>query len=312
MKKTKKIIVTGGYGFIGSHMVRRLVNDGHEVVLFVKKSSNPARVADLLPKVTCIDEDLKDKEHLAEVIAKIKPSGVFHFAASNIQTGVAADDDEVMRTNVVGLSNLLNALAAVDYDFFINIGSFLECGIQDHPLRESDFPQPMDVYSISKLAGTLLGQATAKKNKKPIITLRLMTPYGPQMQKGRLVYEVVRKALAGEDIQLTRPTVGRDFLYIDDIIDLCLEAAKKARKLGGEVFYMGSGKQTNLGALADLVLAKTGSQSKINWGAFKNVAYDSDIWVADMSKTFGAFKWRPKVKLDEGLDKVIEWCKAFD
>ncbi len=305
----KKIIVTGGYGFIGSHMVRSLVNDGHEVVVFTKKDSNPERVKDLLPKLTVIDEDLTDKARLTQLMKELKPNGVFHYAASNIQSGVTAADEEVVGTNIVGLANLLNSLEQVDYDFFINIGSFLECGIQDHPLREDDLAKPVDLYAISKLGGTLYCQAVGKKSKKPVVTLRLMTPYGLQMQSGRLMFEMVNKALKGEEIELNDPKTSRDFLYIDDIIELNLEVAANARELCGEIFYMGSGKATTLGELSDMVLKKTNSKSTIKWGRFKKLGYDSDMWVADMTKTFGTFKWRPKVGLEEGIDKMIEWLK---
>lgn len=307
----QKILITGASGFIGSHLTRRLVEDSNEVNVILREKSDTERIKDVLPQLTIHRGDLIDAEFLKKIVEKIKPQGIFHFAASTIMSGVRADNEEVIGTNITGSANLINALNNADYDYFINTGSFSECGFKYRPIKESDVCEPAELYSITKLAQTLYGQASARMKNKPIVTFRVFTPYGPAIQKGRLVYNVIYNALRGQDINLTEPSVTRDFIYVDDIVDLYLEASGKAKKLKGEIFNAGTGKKTFLKDLADKIVRITGSKSTVNWGAFPAVHYDSDKWQADMTKTFSKFEWRPKHSLDAGLIKTVDWFKTF-
>jgi nucleoside-diphosphate-sugar epimerase len=138
-----------------------------------------------------------------------------------------------------------------------------------------------------------------------------MTPYGPGMQEKRLVREVIERALKNEAIALTAPSVSRDFIHVDDFIDLCLEVAASARAHTGELFNAGTGVATTLEGLSKEVLEITRSSSTVAWGSFKEVAYDSDLWCADMTKTFSAFSWRPKRSLKNGLKNTVAWLQSI-
>ncbi|OGH72437.1 MAG: hypothetical protein A2921_04115 [Candidatus Magasanikbacteria bacterium RIFCSPLOWO2_01_FULL_43_20b] len=311
MEKLNAILVTGAAGFIGSNLVKRLVADGRQVCVLVKPSTNLARIQELLPKITCCRADLLDFDGLKRELEEIRPQGVFHLAASNIQSGVTAEDSEVAETNILGTRNLLQALGGINYDFFINLGSFLEYGPKSGPIKESELCAPPELYSITKLAATLYGQAVARRDNKPIITFRLFTPYGPAVQPGRLIYEVITRALRNEEISLTQPKVARDFIFVEDLIELLLEAKDKAKNYQGEIFNAGSGQAITLESVVNEVLKITGSKSRINWGAFKSVAYDNEFWQADLSKTCANFAWRPTHTLSSGLIETIDWFKKF-
>ena len=302
------ILVTGGHGFIGSHLVRRLVTLGHDVTIVVKPSSNLARIEDVLAKIKKMEGDLLDPESLARAIDRTKPEGIFHLAASNIQSGVTAVDDEVVRANVLGMKTLLDATKDLPYKFFIQTGSFLEYGMKLEPMKESDVCEPAELYSVTKLAATLLAQAAGKNQKKPTLNFRIFTPYGPMLQKGRLVENVIRRALAGVEIPLTQPDVTRDFIFVADIVELLIEGMEKAKKFPGEIFNAGGGQAVTLQELTDEVLRQTGSKSAVRWGAFPRVLYDTASCQADMKKTFEAFSWWPKHDLAAGLRETIRWC----
>jgi nucleoside-diphosphate-sugar epimerase len=220
-----------------------------------------------------------------------------------------AEHRAVLETNVLGIANLLTAVAPLDYDFLVNVGSFLEYGKQPVPLCETQVPAPASMYAISKLAGTLYAQSIGREEHRPVVTLRLMTPYGPGIQKGRLIYEVLRAALRNEPIKLTAPHVVRDFIFAEDVVSLCLAAAASARVLCGEIFNAGTGRSTSLEEVVDMACRLADSRSSAKWGGFPSVAYDSDCWRADMTKTHATFSWRPQVTLEEGLRKTIEWMK---
>lgn len=305
----KKIFVTGGAGFIGSHLAKRLIREDYDVHVLIRPSSDLYRIKDILPAIKCHKGDLSDFRGLRNIIEGIKPSGVFHLAVSPIMSGAMAPAEEVIKSNFLGTVNLINVLERLDYDFFINTGSFLEYGLKDKPLKESDLCQPLELYSVTKLAGTLYAQLVAKTKNKPIITFRLFTPYGPYIQKGRFIYEVIVNALENKEIKLTQPNNVRDFIFVDDIVDLYLEAAEKAQKYKGEIFNAGNGQQKELKYVVDNVLEITGSKSKVSYGALSKVVYDSNMWQADMNKTFSKFLWRPKYDIKAGLKKTIEWFK---
>ncbi len=303
----KKIVITGAGGFLGSHLVKRCLRDGYQVIIFIKPSTDLARIKEVLPQLTSYEVDITDADRVREVMHEVKPDGVVHLAASNIKSGVTASDEEVVRVNILGIRNLLTGLADIDYQFFINTGSFLEYGMKKKPLVEEDRCDPTELYSVTKLASTLYSQSVARATGKPIISFRLFTPYGPEIQPGRLIYELVSHALRNEEIKLTAPSITRDFIFIDDIIDLYMEGIERAKDLKGEIFNLGSGQASTLETAVGEVVSITNSKSKVMWGALQNVQYDSELWQADMKKTFTHFNWRPRHTLKEGLTKTITW-----
>ena len=309
MNSEKKILVTGAAGFIGSHLAERLIADDFKVCALIKPTTNLSRIHSLLPKLELCHANLLNFDELKATLDKIRPQGIFHLAASNIMSGVTAPDEDVINTNILGLRNLLTAAESIDYNFFVNIGSFLEYGPKSHPVKEDEVCCPTELYSITKLAASLYGQAMAINQNRPIVTFRLFTPYGPAIQPGRLIYEYVTRALKNQEINLTKPKVTRDFIFVKDLVDLLMEAAAKARDYKGQIFNAGSGESVSLENVANMVLKITGSKSNINWGSFSNQIYDSEIWQADLNKTKSHFKWRPSHSLEAGLTQTVNWFK---
>lgn len=305
------ILVTGATGFIGTNLTYYLTKNGFTVHALVRKNSDRTCLKTIYNKIRFYTTDLSDFNQL-KIISQINPSGVFHLAAANLMSGQRPRDDILIKTNFIGTINLIKALNNVNYSFFINAGSFLEYGFHNKPIKESDTCSPPEFYSLTKLSSTLYCQQAAKIYNKPILTFRIFTPYGPFIQKGRLVEQIISRALANQDIILTKPTITRDFIYVDDIVRLFLEASKKASLLQGGIFNLGSGKMTSIESLCNYILKKTKSKSKVMWDSFKTVSYDSDRWQADMQKTLNQFRWRPKYDLESGINKTISWIKSLD
>lgn len=310
MAQNERVLITGAAGFVGSHLARRCLAQGYETHVLLRSSSDTSRITDIMSRLIRHDGDITDQATIRRMMLPIKPTGVFHLAASNIMSGVISSPEDVIRINILGTVNLMDAAHDAGVDFFINTGTFLEYEPQLRPVRESDPAGPPEVYSISKLAATLYGQAMNRMRQMPVVMLRVFTPYGPGIQKGRLVYEVMAKAIANKEITLTAPTVSRDFIFVEDLAELYIAAAEGARAHAGEIFNAGTGKLTTLQELADLVLQITGSSSTIAWGKAPPVAYDFTPWQADMAKTFSAFSWRPRHDLSSGLEKTIDWYKS--
>jgi nucleoside-diphosphate-sugar epimerase len=309
MENAQKILITGAAGFVGARLARACLAAGDDVTVLLRPSSDAWRIRDILPRLSRVEGDLTDAVDVRRIMDEASPDGIFHCAASNIMSGVIASSDEVIRVNLQGTVHLMDAAAASGVKFFVNSGTFLEYAPQTRPIRESDPCAPPEIYSISKLAATLYGQAVYRTKGLAVVTLRLFTPYGPGLQKGRLAYELITRALRHDDISLTAPSVARDFIFVDDLAELYRAAGRHAVSYAGRIFNAGSAVSVTLGDLVRMVLEMTGSHSRVIWGDRPAVAYDATAWCADMKKTRDSLGWRPRHTLEDGLRETIEWYR---
>jgi nucleoside-diphosphate-sugar epimerase len=302
----KRVLVTGATGFIGGHLVRRLVQEGALVHALVRRRSDGSAVEGLPSSVRTHELDLTDEAALSACITEVKPEGVFHLAAVNQSFGNVSSLSDLIAVNTEATLRLMELCKEEQLLFFVNTDTFVQVGAKSHPIREDDVLEPTELYGISRVPGTLCARMLGKSQALPYITLRVFTPYGPFVQKGKIHYTLITKALLGEKITLTDPAVTRDFIYIDDLIDLYLLAALRAKEYPGEVFNAGTGQSTTLEALAGLVLAAAGSKSSVEYVG-GNVSYDAARWQADTSKVEELLGWRPSVSLVDGVERTVAW-----
>jgi UDP-glucose 4-epimerase len=301
----KKALLTGGTGFVGVHLIRELIAAGYEVHVLARPSlerSNPHDKA----QVVVHEADLTDRVGVSTALNAAAPDYVFHLATSPLMSGKTADAKTLIAVNVEGSVNVMNAAAEAEVAAFINMGSFSEYGPKQHPVAEDERCDPVEPYAVTKLAATLYGQGLARRGLLPCVTFRLFTPYGPGIQPGRLVRNLIEKVRAGEDIPLTKPSISRDFVYVEDIPRLLIEGAEKISAGVGQIFNLGTGTPTTLEALLRIVEKEIGIQANPKWGAAPVQSYDSELWQANMEKTFSTFAWRPKTQLLEGIQKTIQ------
>jgi nucleoside-diphosphate-sugar epimerase len=298
-------LLTGATGFVGSHLARRLLADGQDVHVLCRPASNFWRLADVEPRLRRHEVALDDLEGLAGLVAAIRPRHVFHLAAATVVAGVAAGASELVGVNLLGTVNLLQACEAVPYAALVTTGDSFEYAPSPAPLREDEPCRPTSLHGITKLAATLHAQATARARNRPVVVLRLFSTYGPFDNPRRLVPRVIAGALAGSALLLSRPEIARDWIHVDDLVDLYLEAASRAESLGGGVFNAGTGRSTDLGEIVRIILGLTGGHAEARWGVFPVAEHDAYPWVADMHATFAAFAWRPQLTLEEGLRRTI-------
>lgn len=207
-------------------------------------------------------------------------------------SGVIVEPKKVMSINFGGTKNLVEALGEMNYRFFVNTGTFAET-------------YSADDYSKSKKEATEFCQNYAQKNTKPIVTLQLFTPYGPFIQKGRLIFNVLVNAMSGNDIKMTSPDIVRNFIYVDDLVDLYFAVAEKAKESIGEIFSAASETSITLKEVVDTALKITSSKCKVIWGALPTVSYDTVKIDSDIQKTIICLNWKPKTTFEEGLKKNI-------
>jgi nucleoside-diphosphate-sugar epimerase len=302
----KKALITGAGGFIGSALVRALDEAGWEVHAVVRPGADLSRIRDHSDRVSIHDADVADAGSMAALVESVKPEHVFHLAASLAASGKALPLAALVQSNILGVASMLAAIEKTPVASAVFVGTCLEYGPKQEAIKETDRCEPIEDYGVTKLAGTLLAQAAGRTRRLPVTIFRLFTPYGPRSQEGRLVTETVHRALHNEPLALSRPTVSRDFIFIDDVIQLFIEAAGTIESHRGEIYNVGNGRPVTIKELAETVLVEATSTSSIEWGGAPQAIYDTDTWQADMSKTFAAFSWRPRHSLAEGIRKTIE------
>lgn len=299
-----KIFLTGGTGFIGANLTRRLVADGHEVHLLVRPEANFWRVADLRDQLSVHTVDLADAAAVRGLMESIRPSHVAHLAtygAYPAQTDVA----QMVRTNVLGALALLGAARAVGVEMFVNTGSSSEYGIKQQPMREDDSLQPTSAYGATKAAATrhcqLAGQAGF-----PVVTLRPFSVYGSYEATTRLFPTALAHVLRGKEVALADPRVARDFTDIADVVEGYL-AALQANHLRGEVINLASGRQTTLADFAAALLKVTDGRATVRWDTTAGRANDATTWVGDARRAKELLGWSAKTSLEDGLRNFRDW-----
>jgi len=303
----KRVLITGATGFIGSVLARRLIKEGHEVHAFIRPGSDTWRLDDVYDKFKAIyTVNLYNKDLVQTFVEHVNPEIIYHFAANRASSDSSSLSGDIS-TNIIGTWNLLEAAKKINYELFVNAGSSSEYGQKQYSMRETDVLEPNSYHSFAKGSQTLLCQTHASVEDKPIVTLRFFSVYGPYERKSRLIPAVILGALNKEILNLSYQWVSRDFIYIDDVVDVCLKIEQLCY-CPGEIINIGTGSQSTIKQVVDIVSSVVGRELECSWESDGRV-WDTDNWVADISACRESFSWEPKVSLREGLEKTINWMK---
>lgn len=307
MMSNRVFLVTGGTGFIGSVLVRRLVSREENVHLLTRHDSNFWRVRDLVPRLRCHHSDLSDIGSLKKIFRRVKPNVIYHLATHGAYAH-QNDADRIIRTNILGTWNLLRAAAHTGYELFVNTGSSSEYGFKRFPMRETDILEPASYYAAAKCSQTLLCLHIARNEKRPIVTLRPFSVYGPYEDPTRFVPTLMKAIYQGTRMDLVSPKTARDQIYVEDVVDAYL-LIDRLKKYAGEIFNIGTGIQSTIRKVVDITVRVTGKKAKFRWGHMRNRSWDTTYWVADVSKARRDLHWKPRIDLKTGLGLTWDWFK---
>ena len=305
----KRVAVTGGTGFVGANLTRRLLNDGHDVHLLVRPHHASWRIDEIRDDLRLHAIDFGDRASIDEAMRRVKPDWVFHLAtygAYSWQTDLA----EIVRTNILGTMNLAEAAADIGVEAFVNTGSSSEYGHKDHAPSENELPAPNSYYAVAKVTATMFCQYTAQKRGVRMPTLRLYSAYGPYEEPRRLVPALIVKGLQSRLPPLASPDTARDYIHVNDVVDAYLCAATADLRDLGAVFNVGTGTQTTLRDMVRLTREALGVAEEPNWGSMRDRSWDTTIWRADITRIRSELGWNPRYDISSGFHDTIAWFKA--
>lgn len=303
----KRAIVTGGTGFIGANLARRLLADGHEVHLLVRSGYKSWRIDDLRADVRLHEVRLEDAAALTGLLRQIRPEWVFHLAAHGAYP-VQIDLPQMLLTNIHGTINLVTACLSAGFEGFVNTGSSSEYGLKDHPPKETEFLEPNSDYAATKSAATLFCRHLAQREHAPLTTLRLYSVYGPYEEPARLIPTLIMRGLRGEWPPLVRPETARDYVFVDDVVEAYLLAIAHPSEPGA-IYNVGTGVQTTLREVVEVAQRGLPIVGEPKWGSMPPRQWDTDSWVADSALIREELGWRHRRSFDAGFRETLEWFR---
>lgn len=304
----KRALVTGASGFVGANLARRLVADGHQVHLIVRPDSDLWRIKDIAERLSLHQLSLNNRKAVEDSVREIRPDWVFHLAVSGAYSW-QNDLPEMISTNIIGTANLIEACLECGFEAFVNTGSSSEYGFKDHAPSEDEPLEPNSYYAVTKASATFLCQYIARSKRVHVPTLRLYSVFGPYEDPRRLIPTLILKGLEAKLPTLVDPTVARDYIYIDDVVDAYLAAAAIETGELGAIYNVGTGVQTTLSEIVEIARAVLRIADEPNWGSMPNRSWDSNSWVADSSKLRSALGWQHKHSVGSGFEKTVKWFR---
>ena len=307
-----KIVVTGGAGFLGSHLVDKLIREGEEIIvidnLFRGQTEN---IEQHIPnkKFTLLNDEIQNKTKINDALHLA--DAVIHFASISSVFRSIVEPEIVNTINVTGTLNMLNLCIKEEVQCFIFASSAaVYGGDRNRPLQENDSLHPLSPFAASKIAGEAYCKAYNETYGLNTIILRFMNIYGPRITK---VYRRVCSKFAEATIR-NEPLViagdgkqTRDFTYVTDAINAILLALNK-KDIKGETFNIGTGKPTTINQLANLY-KKISVNSKQEIKHINAKRGDLIYSYADITKAKKKIGYNPKIDVETGIPKYFEWYK---
>ncbi len=303
------ILITGASGFVGANLLRKMVRSypPKYIHVLLRKNFQTWRIEDLLKQTSNHVVRLYNYKETNDLVRKIKPKTIFHLATHGAYPHQQKEEEKIISANIVGTCNLMRACARIGCDSFVNVGSSSEYGSKATPMKEADALHPTTPYGVSKAWATLYGEYLALDAEMPITTVRLFSVYGFYEPRGRLIPNVILSLIRGKSPTLAAPTIVRDFVFINDVIEAFMLVAKRSCAMG--IFNIGSGKQSTIEEVFEIIKNLVHSKARPQWDKVVGRSFDTDKWVADIHRAKTQLKWEPKTSLESGLMQTVHWIQ---
>ena len=293
----RTILVTGGSGFLGSHLCRQLCASGSRVIA----TSRHAQATDI-DGLRWLTPDLEDEDAVRALLSSVRPDVIYHLAG---EVSAAPDAERVLpmfRSLLGSTVNLLSAALEQGMPRVILAGSLTE------PDKEGERPLPTSPYAAAKWAASGYARMFEALYDLPTVILRPYMVYGPAQKAEKLVPYVIGCCLRGEGPKLSSGHQRADWIYVEDVVEGMIAAASSPQVLG-QTLDLGSGQLTAARELVGMIVELTGCATAPAFGALPDRPLESER-VADLALARDLLDWSPRTPLREGLSRTIESFRA--
>ncbi len=308
-----RVLVTGGAGFIGSHLVEKLLECGHQVVVldefndFYDPQIKQANIAGFAADVTVYHVDLRDSDSVRNLFRREKIDVIAHLAA---RAGVRPSIQQprlYYDANVTGTLHLLEAARVTGVERFVFASSSSVYGASKTiPFSEDEhLTQTLSPYAATKVAAEFLCSTYSHLYNLRVVALRYFTVYGPRQRPDLAIHQFTRRIYAGQPIdQFGDGTTRRDYTYIADVIHGTMAALQYQGPLF-DIFNLGESDTIQLKDLIVAIENVLGKKAKIN--RLPEQPGDMPLTCADISKARELLGYEPTTRLRDGLPRFVDW-----
>lgn len=314
--ETKKVLISGASGFIGSNLARYLLECGYEIYIAIRRSSNLWRLKDIVPDVETHYINESTFQEFSYILESIKPDILINAIGADQKRNLG-DEKSTWFVNFTILINIAKAIKNSPHVFLIQSGSSFEYGrasIEHNQLNEEIECDPVSEYGMSKLFASEYLKYLGKNGNLSGAVLRIFNAYGQYEDESRLVPDLILKSLSRSRIILKNPEASRDFIHISDIAEGFRSTIVNEDRLksGIHTVNLGTGISHSVEEVANYISRITESNLAVEIER-SDLRPENKIPgpVADISRAKSILGWKPKLAIDEGLKITTKWFEEF-
>lgn len=299
---SKYIVLTGGTGFVGSHLLEKLLDLNKKVILLKRSFSNTWRINELMNNKNLVLKNT-DEERLNEIFDNYDIEGIFHLATFAQRTHDSEHVQEMIDSNISFPTQILENSVNNDVKFFINTGSFSEYKLSNSPISESSKIESFNLYASTKTAFENILKFYHDKYDLNCATLKLFTPYGPKDDEIKITPYLIINSIKKEDILIKSPNKKLDFIYVKDVVDAYISLLENISKLHEyNSFNVGTGIGTTIKDVLGIIESNLGKNKNVDFGNLE----DDQVWCSN-KKIRDKINWVPKTNIDDGIKFTIDY-----
>ena len=301
---SKYILLTGGTGFIGSHILEELLKLNKKVILLKRSFSNTWRINEFIENENLFIKDI-DKENLNDIFNQYTVNGIFHLASISKREIDLEMIYNMIESNITFPTKLLEASVNHDVKFFINTGSVYEYQLNQPPISEKTKIKPFNFYASTKIAFEDILKFYSDNFQFNSSTLKLFTPYGPKDNENKITPYLIVNSLKKENIFIKSPNKTLDLIYIKDVVDGYINLMNNISKFKEyETFNVGTGIGTSIKDVLKIIEKNLGKNYNVDFGNLE----DNQVWCSN-NKIKDKLDWKPKTNLDKGIKLTVDYYK---
>jgi nucleoside-diphosphate-sugar epimerase len=300
------VLVTGGTGFIGRHVIELLIKNQYKVIVLKRSFSNTWRIKEFENQIVSYD---LDKVELQEIFQRESVDKIVHLATYYRKNHSPEDVEPMIVSNILFPVKLLENAKEFGVKSFINTGTFFEYSHDSLPIVEDSNEKPFNFYARTKIAFENILESYCNDYGIKSITLKLFSPYGPYDNEQKIIPLLINHAIKDEEISLTHGLQKLDFVYVKDIAEAYIDALENISKLDKyEAINIGNGFPYSIRDIVSLLEEIIGKPIKKHWN--ENFDDNMDVIYPDIKKSNKILNWKPKYTLKRGLEETLNYYRG--